>query len=186
MHLFSYKDGPNRDVGTKTMPEDLLAEVLKNGGYKGGHQPGSDLITRPSRKHQKQPTSFPFTFPYIPFPSLNSFSPFKSRPSDSQPSDGETDNGKRPATEASTFDGPKLSDWLPPFDEKYSDFPVLFQDLLPKTRGEGIVYLADLLEYDATALSSTLGIQVGTSKFLLRKAREEMEKLKRVKRVRIE
>jgi hypothetical protein len=174
----TYLTQDGHDAGIKTIPDDVLEELLKNEGYKGGHKQGEDLITRPSNKSRKQ-AGFPqFTFPFIPIPSLESFSPFKSH----NPEDDMSPGGKRKAgnagLEETPVDGPAISDWLPLLDEKHHDFPVVFSQLIPRTRGEGIIYLADLLEFTAGELVETLDIQLGTSKFLLRKGREEMQKIK--------
>jgi hypothetical protein len=174
----------SHDAGTTTMPDEVLMELLKNEGYKGGHQKERGLITRPSKKgHKSEPSGFPQFFPFM-LPSLESFSPFKSRnlftgDSDTTP----TETRKRNAEEADLddkpgLDGPKLADWLPRLDKENSDFPVVFRDLIPRTRGEGVVYLADLLEFSGAELSETIGIQLGTAKFLLRKARAGIDTLK--------
>jgi hypothetical protein len=173
------------------MPDEILMEILKNEGYKGGHQQETDLITRPSKKGRKQQLSgLPQFFPFM-LPSLESFSPFKSRNYSTGDEDTTpTKTRKRNADKANLdnmpgLDGPTLADWLPLLDKKNPDFPVTLRDIIPRTRGEGIVYLADLLEFSGAELSETIDVQLGTAKFLLRKARAEMEKL-RAERVRSE
>lgn len=165
------------------MPDEVLMELLKNEGYKGGHQKEKGLITRPSKKgHKNELSGFPQFFPFM-FPSLESFSPFKSRTAFTRDSDTTpTEARKRNAEEANLddkpgLDGPKLTDWLPHLDKENPDFPIVFRDLIPRTRGEGVVYLADLLEFSGAELRETLDIQLGTAKFLLRKARAEIETL---------
>ena len=76
-------------------------------------------------------------------------------------------------------DGPRLVDWLPKLDSPEditSGFS--FQSLVPKMVKLRIRYVADLLQFDTTALSTMLDIPLGDSILMIRKAKAEMKRVK--------